>query len=56
MRVAIGSDERSHLTKTIVKDVKRLGHSVEVLGRLQTVKNIGLQWRSRLLVGLRRVM
>ncbi|MCH2538752.1 MAG: RpiB/LacA/LacB family sugar-phosphate isomerase [Anaerolineales bacterium] len=34
MRVAIGSDERSHLTKTIVKDVKRRGHSVEVFGSI----------------------
>ena len=34
MRVAIGSDERSHLTKTIVEDVKARGHNVEVFGSI----------------------
>ncbi len=34
MRIAIGSDERTHLTDTVVEAVKELGHAVTLFGPL----------------------
>jgi ribose 5-phosphate isomerase B len=34
MKIAIGSDERTHLTDTVVKTVKELGHDVVLFGPL----------------------
>jgi ribose 5-phosphate isomerase B len=34
MKVAIGSDERTHLTDAVVEEVKRLGHEIELFGPL----------------------
>ncbi|MEW5989516.1 MAG: RpiB/LacA/LacB family sugar-phosphate isomerase [Chloroflexota bacterium] len=34
MKLAIGSDERTHLTDTIVAEVERRGHEVELYGPL----------------------
>ncbi len=35
MKIAIGSDEKTHLTDTIIYEVKRRGHTVELYGPLQ---------------------
>ena len=56
MRIAIVSDDRTHLTELIVEDVKRGGPMLNFSGRLQIGKSIGLPWRSRLLVGSRTVV
>ena len=34
MRLAIGSDERTHLTDIVVEEVKKRGHQVELFGPL----------------------
>lgn len=34
MKLAVGSDERTHLTDVIVEELKRLGHQVELVGAL----------------------
>lgn len=34
MRIAVGSDERSHVTDAIVNELRRRGHQVETLGPL----------------------
>jgi ribose 5-phosphate isomerase B len=34
MKIAIGSDERTHLTDSVVEEVKKLGHEVELVGPL----------------------
>jgi ribose 5-phosphate isomerase B len=34
MRIAIGSDERTHLTDFVVEEVKKRGHQVELFGPL----------------------
>ena len=34
MRIAIGSDERTHLTDCVVEEVKKRGHEVELFGPL----------------------
>ncbi|HBY96157.1 MAG: RpiB/LacA/LacB family sugar-phosphate isomerase [Ardenticatenaceae bacterium] len=36
MRIAIGSDERNHLTDFVVEDVRRRGHDVILFGALAT--------------------
>ena len=38
MKLAIGSDERTHLTETVVEEVKKLGHEVLLLGPLADQK------------------
>jgi ribose 5-phosphate isomerase B len=34
MKLAIGSDERTHLTDVVIEEVKRRGHEVELFGPL----------------------
>ena len=34
MKIAIGSDERIHMTDYVVEEVKKLGHEVELFGHL----------------------
>jgi ribose 5-phosphate isomerase B len=34
MKIAIGSDERTHLTDVVVEEVKKQGHEVELFGPL----------------------
>ena len=34
MRIAIGSDEKTHLTDNVIDEVKKLGHEVELYGPL----------------------
>jgi len=34
MRIAVGSDERSHVTDAVVEELRRRGHQVEALGPL----------------------
>lgn len=34
MRIAVGSDERTHLTDTVVEELKKRGHDVELFGPL----------------------
>jgi ribose 5-phosphate isomerase B len=34
MRIAVGSDERSHVTDVVVEELRRRGHQVETLGPL----------------------
>jgi ribose 5-phosphate isomerase B len=34
MKIAIGSDERTHLTDVVVEEVKKRGHEVELFGPL----------------------
>lgn len=34
MRIAVGSDERTHLTDFVVEELKKRGHQVELLGPL----------------------
>jgi len=34
MKIAIGSDERTHLTDSVVAEIKRRGHEVELYGPL----------------------
>jgi ribose 5-phosphate isomerase B len=34
MRIAVGSDERSHVTDVVVEELRRGGHQVETLGPL----------------------
>jgi len=34
MKIAVGSDERSHLTDSVVEELKKRGHQVELLGPL----------------------
>ncbi|MBI2866830.1 MAG: RpiB/LacA/LacB family sugar-phosphate isomerase [Chloroflexi bacterium] len=34
MRLAVGSDERTHLTDAVVGELQRLGHQVKLLGAL----------------------
>jgi ribose 5-phosphate isomerase B len=41
MRIAVGSDERSHLTDAVVEELQRRGHQVEALGPLSGAP---LQW------------
>lgn len=41
MRIAVGSDERTHLTDFVVEELKRRGHQVELCGPL---KGEPLQW------------
>ena len=41
MRVAIGSDERTHVTDAVVEELRRRGHQVEALGPLSGEP---LQW------------
>jgi ribose 5-phosphate isomerase B len=38
MKIAIGSDERSHLTDAVVKEIKKRGHEVELIGPLADEK------------------
>ena len=38
MKLAIGSDERNHLTDTVVKEMVERGHQVQLLGPLQDEK------------------
>jgi ribose 5-phosphate isomerase B len=35
MRIAIGSDERSHVTDVVVEELRRRGHEVKTLGPLR---------------------
>jgi ribose 5-phosphate isomerase B len=35
MRIALGSDERTHLTDVLVEELKRRGHQVELFGALR---------------------
>jgi len=39
MKIAIGSDGKSHLTDVIVSEVKKLGHDVELFGALTKADN-----------------
>jgi len=41
LRIAIGSDERTHLTDFVVEEVKKRGHEVELFGPL---KGESLSW------------
>ena len=41
MRIAIGSDERTHVTDAVVEELRRRGHQVEALGPLSGEP---LQW------------
>ncbi len=41
MRIAVGSDERTHLTDSVVEELRRMGHEVELLGPL---RGEPLQW------------
>ena len=41
MRIAVGSDEKTHLTDLIVKDLAERGHDVELFGPL---KNESTDW------------
>ncbi len=34
MRIAVGSDEKTHLTDVVVEELKRIGHEVELFGAL----------------------
>jgi len=34
MKIAVGSDERTHLTDTVVEELKKRGHEVELFGPL----------------------
>jgi ribose 5-phosphate isomerase B len=34
MRIAVGSDERSHVTDAVVQELRRRGHQVETLGAM----------------------
>lgn len=34
MKVAVGSDMKTHLTEVVVKELKRMGHEVELFGAL----------------------
>jgi len=34
MKIAVGSDERTHLTDSVVEELRRLGHDVELFGPL----------------------
>lgn len=34
MRIAVGSDERTHLTDTVVQELEKRGHAVELFGPL----------------------
>ena len=34
MRIAVGSDERTHLTDWLVEEVKKRGHKVDLFGHL----------------------
>jgi ribose 5-phosphate isomerase B len=36
MKIAIGSDEKSHLTEVVIQHVKTLGHEVSLFGALGT--------------------
>ena len=38
MKLAIGSDERTHLTDEVVKEVSERGHEVQLFGPLQEEK------------------
>ena len=38
MKLAIGSDERTHLTDVVIEEVKRRGHEVELFGPLDDKK------------------
>ena len=35
MKIAVGSDERTHLTEAVVEDLRKRGHEVELFGPLQ---------------------
>jgi ribose 5-phosphate isomerase B len=37
MRIAVGSDERTHVTDAVVEELRRRGHQVETLGPLPGV-------------------
>lgn len=41
MRIAVGSDERTHVTDAVVEELRRRGHQVETLGPLSGQP---LQW------------
>ena len=41
MRIAVGSDERSHVTDAVVEELRRRGHEVETIGPL---RGEPLQW------------
>jgi ribose 5-phosphate isomerase B len=41
MRIAVGSDERTHLTDSVVEELRRMGHEVELVGPL---RGEHLQW------------
>jgi ribose 5-phosphate isomerase B len=41
MKIAIGSDEKSHLTDVVVEEVKKRGHEVELVGPLN---NDNIAW------------
>ncbi len=38
MKLAVGSDERTHLTDMVVKELKRRGHLIELIGPLRGKK------------------
>jgi ribose 5-phosphate isomerase B len=48
MRIAVGSDERTHVTDAVVEELRRRGHHVETLGALSDLpaRQAGkpLQW------------
>ncbi len=35
MKIAVGSDERTHLTDAVVEDLRKRGHEVELFGPLK---------------------
>lgn len=41
MKLAVGSDEKTHLTDVVVEDLERRGHTVELIGPL---KGQALNW------------
>ncbi len=43
MKLALGSDEQTHLTDWVIEDLERRGHSVTIFGRLG---DVDLKWPS----------
>ncbi len=43
MKLAVGSDERTHLTDAVVEELKTRGHSVELFGPLRGEKQLWVQ-------------
>ncbi|MGZ6388235.1 MAG: RpiB/LacA/LacB family sugar-phosphate isomerase, partial [Ktedonobacterales bacterium] len=41
MKIAIGSDERTHLTDMLVAELQRRGHEVQALGPLAVAETTG---------------